>query len=361
MNYTIPTDTTTYAFIPFRNTYSPVDVHAIAFEYLISPETIPYVHHFVVFGCDDVNATQCPTAIWAWAPGIDPMIVPDVAGFRFGPNGYKSVFINIHYDNPSHVVGLVDNSGVRIHYTANLRQYDAGVLELGDFGVTQPRPIPAGTDIIEYEYNCPSECTGNFTDNLTIFADFLHMHMVGTQMWSTIWRGDQALGELNRVEFWDFNFQQNTLINNRVLRPGDRINTHCIYQQSSSGPVKFAIASQDEMCVEFIYYYPKQKGGVSCGYSYFPGNAQAPARNYTNCLGLPLQLGSTYPYNPTATDPKGGEVRRFGAKNPVTFQCPVIVNPTQQGYSRDATTPIIVGSGSALAASVLLTVSLALL
>jgi len=285
------------------------------------------------------------------------MIVPLVAGFRFGPNGYKSIYINVHYDNPAHIAGLVDNSGVRVYYTPNLRQYDAGVLELGDVSVTQPRQIPIGTNTVEYEYNCPSECTRNFTDSLTIFADFLHMHMVGTQMWSTVWRGNQALGELNRVEYWDFNFQQNTLINNLVLRPGDRINTHCIYQQNPTAAVNFAIASSDEMCVEFIYYYPKQNGGVSCGYGYFPGNAQLAAQNYTSCLGLPLRQGTTFINNPTLTDPKGGEVRRFGAKNPLTFQCPIIVNPTQQG----STTPIIVGSGSALAASLLLAVSLALL
>jgi len=153
------------------------------------------------------------------------------------------------------------------------------------------------------------------------------MHQQGKQMWTTHWRNGTLLGYLNRVEFWDFNFQQTTPKAVTIL-PGDRLNTHCIYFQNAGKSTKFSIASADEMCLEYVYYYPKMAGPF-CAYAYSPDIA----RNLTLCLGQALGTGplSNYPFNPTVIDPVGGEVVTFGAPNPASFVCSAPVSESQPG------------------------------
>ena len=66
-------------------------------------------------------------------------------GYRIGssPTATKYVVLEIHYDNPEFIEGLVDDSGVRIYYTPQLRQYDAGTIMLGDI-YPSFLPIEAG-------------------------------------------------------------------------------------------------------------------------------------------------------------------------------------------------------------------------
>jgi hypothetical protein len=261
--------------------------------------------------------------VWGWAPGVDYFELPPVTGYLIGPGGWNVLRMQVHYNNPSLVADVIDNSGIRIYYTPNLRQYDAVVLEFGDPSVTNPNLIPQGSSLITYEYNCPSECTSTFPGPLNVFGDTLHMHQIGQMTWSTHWRNGQLLGYLNRIEFWDFAFQQTTSLNLTIL-PGDRFNTHCMYQENSLQTTKFSLASSDEMCLEFVYYYPKLPLGY-CSYV-FDKSSQ---RNYTLCEGNVIQLGVTnYQSNPSLLDPAGGEVRVFGSTNPSSFQCANPLNPT---------------------------------
>ncbi len=100
----------------------------------------------------------------------------------------------MHYDNPNLVSGIVDNSGVRITYTPNIREFDAGtvrtvkkliligVLTLGDPSVTGA-PIPPGKPLVEYEYSCSSACTSaQLSQNINVFGFSIHMHAIGARV-----------------------------------------------------------------------------------------------------------------------------------------------------------------------------------
>jgi len=293
-------------------------VHVIRLQTVVYAPAAPYVHHYLLYAC--VN-TSCTNVIWAWAPGVDPLELPIEAGYRFGPHApaWNGLLMQIHYNNPGLVAGVVDNSGVTVFYTTALRQFDADVLELADPTITNPNQIPAGTALAYYEYSCPSDCTSTFPQTLNVFGDFLHMHEIGYMMWSTQWRNGQSLGYLNRVEFWEFAFQQTTLLN-RTIVPGDRINTHCIYQENSIASTPFALPSYDEMCLEFVYYYPKLSGSF-CSFAY------ESTRNYTLCLDAPLQSAGVYETNPSVVDPPGGEIITFGANNPAGYVCLGVTSP----------------------------------
>jgi len=319
-NYTIPATDTTYYYLSFLNLDLPQDVHVVRLEAIIDPTSAAYVHHFLMYGCH--NST-CGDAMWAWAPGVDSMELPSICGFRLGPSAaaWNGIQLQIHYNNPApSVSGVIDQSGVRVYYTPNLRQHDADILELGDALVTNPNIIPQGSGLSYYEYNCPSECT-SMAVPLNVFGSFLHMHYQGSMIWTTQWRNGSLLGYQNRIEFWDFAFQQTTPMNSQIL-PGDRLNTHCIYNQNPLAPTKFSIASSDEMCLEYVYYWPKLPGPF-CSFIY-----QAP-RNYTACGEGALMINQGYAFNPTVLDPAGGEIKTFGATNPSSFVCPSLSTPSQ--------------------------------
>eukprot|EP01121_Diplochlamys_sp_Union-15-3_P016925 TRINITY_DN5861_c0_g1_i1.p1 TRINITY_DN5861_c0_g1~~TRINITY_DN5861_c0_g1_i1.p1 ORF type:complete len:467 (-),score=66.23 TRINITY_DN5861_c0_g1_i1:27-1427(-) len=297
-----------------------------------------FVHHMLIHICDvgqfwqkyitpDVCfsplgnlGTGCNSLLYAWAVGMDSLILPPQAGFRIGnesSHGIVQIIIEIHYNNVHQRTDIVDRSGIRIHYTPTLRQYDAGVMTLGDVVVKLP-DISAHTPYIEYETDCPSQCTSQWAHSITVFADFQHMHQIGKQMWTTHWRGDKMIGYLNRVDFYSFDFQQNTPMNIEI-QPGDRFNIHCAYDSSSRSSVtKFGESSQDEMCMEFISYYPiittDQRPYVFCGY----------VRDRTNvgtwCGDINTRQINWNLKNPSIKDPAGTGTITFGKKPTV---CPV--------------------------------------
>jgi hypothetical protein len=76
------------------------------------------------------------------------------------------------------------------------------------------------------------------------------------------------IGELERVDYYDYNFQTWVEVN-RVVTPGDRFNVHCVYDTKNRlNTTRFGGASMDEMCMNFIAYYPRIDIKL-CGYAYW--------------------------------------------------------------------------------------------
>lgn len=93
----------------------------------------------------------------------------------------KYLMVQIHYDNPTGVSGIVDNSGVKLSYTPNMRTYDAGTMTLGDI-LNSGNAIPPGQSLVEYEYECPSDCTNDLPYAINIFGSIFHMHSLGARV-----------------------------------------------------------------------------------------------------------------------------------------------------------------------------------
>lgn len=84
-------------------------------------------------GCYDGGGSDtCSWTLWGWAHGSMPLILPEEAGFRIGPNGITTVVLQVHYDNRALISGMVDTSGIRVYYTDQLRTHDATALTIGD-------------------------------------------------------------------------------------------------------------------------------------------------------------------------------------------------------------------------------------
>eukprot|EP01129_Flabellula_baltica_P003190 TRINITY_DN13002_c0_g1_i1.p1 TRINITY_DN13002_c0_g1~~TRINITY_DN13002_c0_g1_i1.p1 ORF type:complete len:552 (-),score=120.87 TRINITY_DN13002_c0_g1_i1:16-1671(-) len=302
-NTTVPTQRTYYGHTQFTVPLE-VDVHIIGIKYILDPRSEKYIHHFVLSGFYEDSSEDY---IWEWAPGISPLILPSEAGFRVGPNSIRLLELETHYDNPSIDSGIIDNSGLRIYYTTTLRKYDAGVLQLGDPAVQEIDPVQSGVGIKEYEYSCPSECTQYFPHDLKVFSSFLHMHAIGSKMYTTQWRNDTMVRVTSLIEYWDFNFQQQTSAD-YVIKPGDRLNTHCFYKKQNE-EVPFGLASDDEMCIHYISYYPKLPYASLCGFYSNSGE------RLTYCFGTPTSI-----VNPQISDPPLNT--KFGIPNDDDYMCP---------------------------------------
>jgi len=119
----------------------------------------------------------CVSLLFGWAVGVGNVTLPAEAGHRIGTatsHSTRHVILEIHYDNPTREVDMVDSSGIMVHYTSTMRQYDAGTLTLGDV-VTSFSSIPAQQPYTEYESNCPTECTSKWPHDITMFF-FISAH-----------------------------------------------------------------------------------------------------------------------------------------------------------------------------------------
>mmetsp|Transcript_24145 Transcript_24145/g.60701 ORF Transcript_24145/g.60701 Transcript_24145/m.60701 type:complete len:429 (+) Transcript_24145:230-1516(+) len=178
--------------------------HIIGFEALIDPATAQHVHHYVVSAaqtCDE----EMMTVVWLWGPGSDGYVLPEEAGVRILEGGFKAMHIQIHYDNPSKVPGMLDSSGFAILYTEDMRQYDAGILQLGDPNLllfAQPIKDTDGAGYSQLTVTNPARyCTNLWeAEEVTVFERFMHMHKAGERMVTKQYRE----GELLRTDYCDY-------------------------------------------------------------------------------------------------------------------------------------------------------------
>merc|ERR1712150_176012 len=161
-----------------------------------------------------------------------------------------------------------DTSGVRIYYTRNPPAHECGFLTIGQgnkVGDEDPS-IPSGKT--KYVYECldiGKDRDGNDLDwngipEVTVFTEFLHMHEVGREQWMEVKGDDGKWIKTGNIEFWDFNFQSNTvpLVGEHKLKKGDSLRVTCIYETPPGNSTrKFGLASQDEMCLNLLVFYPR--------------------------------------------------------------------------------------------------------
>jgi len=306
-------------------------VHAVQFDVEVGVGDnmkTANLHHVLAYACpasvvpaelyttptDDSATGECQFVslnchlVWGWAIGSDKFTTPDDVGFPIGPGTGKDVLVlSTHYDNPAGVQLQDPDSRLRIHTTTKPRTHEAAVMMIGDPFVTlgteklsgEPGlTLTAGDPRIHVETTCDSACTETWDHEITVFGTLLHMHSYGHQIWSSIFRDDEMVGETNRNNFWDNNFQK-LVETHTILKPGDRLNTHCIWDMSrTEEDITFGLGGENEMCIEFLWYYPALKTGPTksdnFGYcSYLLG---------TSMCGIGGTILEGLPANPSVID-----------------------------------------------------------
>lgn len=256
--------------------------HVLQFGPAIQAGNEHLVHHMEVFHCagpadaeipmyngpcdaaDRPEKTQiCKKVLAAWAMGADAFVYPEEAGLSVGGQNFNPyVMLEVHYNNPELQDGSVDSSGISFVLTKSLRKHDAGVIELG-LEYTDKMAIPPRQEAFTLSGHCIQECTGVGLPQygIHIFASQLHTHLTGTKVVTRHVRDGEELPPLNYDNHYSTHFQEIRLLPKHVtILPGDSLITTCTYNTMSRENVTLGgFAISDEMCVNYVHYYPNAR------------------------------------------------------------------------------------------------------
>jgi len=131
---------------------------------------------------------------------------------------------------------------------------------------------------------CPAYVTSKYAHELNVFANMNHMHYVGKKQWTEQYRDGVFIGLIGEVMNYDFNSQKFVPISNVIL-PGDELITHCVWDSSKKNVTTVGgEATQNEMCVNALMYYPAIPALFTC----WPQNTVGCECDYnSSCLKQP--------------------------------------------------------------------------
>jgi len=256
--------------------------HAVKIEPVVQKGNEKYVHHMILYACGEPltqfdygeehrcydyenfqDAMTCRAIFHAWAVGGQSFEFPEKAGIPLGvDDSPKVVLLETHYDNPD-AETFVDSSGLKIWYTDQLRQHDAGYFQIGH-QVSDMHLIPPLTDSYKTPADCPKECLKYGMDSkgiseVNLFGIVQHSHLLGRAMELKHIRNGKELKPINVDKTYDFDYQELRMISTEIkLKAGDSLRQECTYNSSSRQT--FTTGGQsttDEMCLSFVAYYPK--------------------------------------------------------------------------------------------------------
>ncbi|XP_050074506.1 tyramine beta-hydroxylase [Anopheles maculipalpis] len=248
--------------------------HIIQFEPIIDNEDL--VHHMEVFQCI-ANKTEistfngpcndmptygrlCSKVMALWAMGAGSFTYPKEAGLPVGGKEFNShIRLEVHFNNPNLKSGIIDSSGMRINLISKLRRYDAAIMELG-LEYTDKMAIPPGQIAFPLYGYCIAECTKLALPKtgITIFGSQLHTHLRGVRVLTRHLRGKEELPVINRDDFFSHHYQEIRQLRYKPeVLPGDALVTTCYYDtRGYKLPTLGGFSISDEMCVNYIHYYP---------------------------------------------------------------------------------------------------------
>lgn len=282
-------------------------LHAIAFEALLDPGQL--VHHMSLYSspseehmkkkCDENGPHEF---MYVWNKGQDKMtLFPNDVGVLLADTSSsmskdlgqvpRSFRLEIHYENPKKLKGIHDSSGIRVHYTSELRTHTAAIMEVGDPRVKLVNN-PIGEGLQDHKFMCNETCTRNHIPQggVIVLYEMLHMHKSGLTMQNIHKRKGKEIRR-SVVQYYDFD-QGAQVVKQEPFQilPGDSFETHCLYQGMKG--LQFGFEAHREMCMGWILYYPAMDVHLSC--SYQSGVESCAAVHTSARLPGPSELGRTF-------------------------------------------------------------------
>nr|XP_033504698.1 DBH-like monooxygenase protein 2 homolog isoform X2 [Epinephelus lanceolatus] len=271
--------------IPAKSTYYHCKVmkfpplHTKHHIYQIEPviEHADLVHHMLLYHCPpfvmepydkpcymgDIG-DHCFRVVAAWGVGGGVFELPEYAGIPIGGADLNDQFfrLEIHYNNPNSDENRTDSSGLRLHYTAELRQNDVGILHTGVMiSHRTPYNIPPRAAQFHTYGVCNTSLFSQLVNpvpDLHVFAVMLHTHLAGRKVRVAHYRDVKQIDFLALDENFNFEIQQGICLGAvKTIKPGDEIAVECTYSTIDRTKVTtMGLATTDEMCLAFLLYYP---------------------------------------------------------------------------------------------------------
>ena len=256
--------------------------HMIGYLPKIQPGNERYVHHLMLYECHDDDPDQtfkrhvyksgykcytpnmpddfkkCKGIVAAWGLGGEAFHFPHEAGYPVGDEhgGATYYMLEVHYENPGRAGDIVDNSGLELLLTPNLRKSDSSMLTVGH-DVSSLHLIPPGQSMFTSVGHCPGQCTGALPgQGITVFAGLPHTHTLGRRVKMRHIRNGAELPTPFLDSYYDFNYQTMRRVEFKMM-PGDHIIMECGYDTSTKiSYTRGGLSVHDEMCMMFLHYSP---------------------------------------------------------------------------------------------------------
>ncbi|XP_065899415.1 putative DBH-like monooxygenase protein 2 [Dysidea avara] len=282
-NVTVPSKDTTYlcTLIELPSQFKNKTHYLVKTAAQITPDSARHVHHMLLYLCDGFNLTGDPAVgVSQECNGISQKILPCrssivIASWAVSGNDFTypadialpiggadkihtHYLLEMHYDNPDKISGIVDSSGMRLYFSDKPRQEVAGIVTLGKLA-TGHMIIPPGVQRYTVRGFCANQCTNaNFPEEgITVFANLLHTHTAGAELILRHIRNGTELKPIDVNRNYDFNYQQINIIPSAKILKGDEMILECVYNTGHRNTTTFGGEStSDEMCISVLYYYP---------------------------------------------------------------------------------------------------------
>ncbi|XP_043468959.1 MOXD1 homolog 1 [Leptopilina heterotoma] len=256
--------------------------HMIGYTPLVEKANEALVHHVILYECVSTSPTlgkhtklagahcysptmpkeweSCLQPVLAWARGSKGEWFPEHIGIPVAEHTEGSYYmLEVHYNNPGHKK-IIDSSGVRIHYTSNLRKNEAGILVAG-VAVTPLHVVPPRQKKYATAGYCTQDCTNMMLPNkgVNVVSVVLHSHLAGRQLSLKHIREGNELPPIVEDNHFDFDYQQSHTLEKEVkILPGDEIVAECVYGTlDRKRPTLGGYAASQEMCLAFVVHYPR--------------------------------------------------------------------------------------------------------
>jgi hypothetical protein len=122
--------------------------------------------------------------------------------------------------------------------------------------------LAPGNKNITVSSECTSTCTArSHFSNLTLISNFFHAHKRANWLLTQHIRDSIQLPDIGKISHYDMSFQNIKMLANPIpILPGDRLITTCGYDTSQDSTYTHGgLSSNDEMCFNFVEYYPARK------------------------------------------------------------------------------------------------------
>lgn len=286
-----------------------IPLHMVEVEALVDAGAVN--HHMILFSlqvdadyippaadarghapCETMPNVLAPIALWA--PGTTKFTMPPGVGLRVGADaargadvsaGIRYAVLQIHYNNPAGLTGLIDSSGfvVRVRPFAPAT-VDAGFLAFG--AMINKLRLPANRSNVGIRAICPRSLTAFLPPASTysagatgysVIAYFLHMHTLGLRMWTTLRpaaagytrllvNGTDPLGHDDA-----YNYEmQKGVFTTATIQPGDEVELFATFDTTPARGAKYGNAdaaagrpiygceeTRCEMALNFLLYHPR--------------------------------------------------------------------------------------------------------
>jgi len=253
--YVVPAGSEEHPQFIFDSPWGDDDVQVLAYRPVTDNSRI--LHHWILYE----NSTGGIFGgglggkfLVGWAPGSQGNTgMPDDVGM-YMPGGADKLRLDVHYYNLASAQAESDSSGVELCITRTPRANTATVS-----GLTGSATARVGRS------DNVSSCTVNLTgtDHVTMLSVSPHMHKLGVHAKLELTRAGQTTA-LHDAPF-DFEDQRIYELDQLEIRDGDVLTTTCSYENDTGRTVTFGENSDDEMCFNFVTYYPM--GAFQCGFS----------------------------------------------------------------------------------------------